>query len=49
MAQLAAALPDAALEVVPSWAHMSPFADPSAFAQRLTWARDGSGSPEAAR
>jgi pimeloyl-ACP methyl ester carboxylesterase len=45
MAALAADLPDAALEVVPRWAHMSPFVDPSSFAQRLTWA----GSPDAAR
>ena len=36
MAQLAAALPHADLEVVPAWAHMSPFADPAAFAGRLT-------------
>jgi pimeloyl-ACP methyl ester carboxylesterase len=35
MAQLAAALPRATLEVVPRWAHMSPFADPAAFAARL--------------
>jgi pimeloyl-ACP methyl ester carboxylesterase len=35
MAQLAAALPRATLEVVPGWAHMSPFADPAAFAARL--------------
>jgi pimeloyl-ACP methyl ester carboxylesterase len=36
MAELAAALPDATLEVVTTWAHMSPFADPAAFAARLT-------------
>jgi pimeloyl-ACP methyl ester carboxylesterase len=36
MSALAAALPDAALHVVPQWAHMSPFADPQGFAARLT-------------
>jgi pimeloyl-ACP methyl ester carboxylesterase len=36
MAQLAAGLPAAVLRVVPQWAHMSPFADPAAFAARLT-------------
>jgi pimeloyl-ACP methyl ester carboxylesterase len=36
MAELAAALPDAALEVVNEWAHMSPFADPAGLAARLT-------------
>ena len=36
MEQLAAALPQGGLEVVPAWAHMSPFADPAAFAGRLT-------------
>jgi pimeloyl-ACP methyl ester carboxylesterase len=35
MAELAAALPHANLEVVSAWAHMSPFADPAAFAARL--------------
>jgi pimeloyl-ACP methyl ester carboxylesterase len=35
MAELAAALPHATLEVVSAWAHMSPFADPAAFAARL--------------
>jgi pimeloyl-ACP methyl ester carboxylesterase len=35
MAELAAALPQATLEVVSAWAHMSPFADPAAFAARL--------------
>jgi pimeloyl-ACP methyl ester carboxylesterase len=35
MSQLAAALPDAILEVVDEWAHMSPFAHPVAFAGRL--------------
>jgi pimeloyl-ACP methyl ester carboxylesterase len=35
MAALAEALPDAGLEVMPRWAHMSPFADPEAFAARL--------------
>ena len=30
MAELAAALPHATLEVVSAWAHMSPFADPAA-------------------
>lgn len=35
MAELAAALPHATLEVVTAWAHMSPFADPAAFAARL--------------
>jgi pimeloyl-ACP methyl ester carboxylesterase len=45
MAALAAALPGAVLEVVPGWAHMSPFVDPAAFAARLTWAS----SPDAAR
>jgi pimeloyl-ACP methyl ester carboxylesterase len=43
MAELAAALPDASLDVVPQWAHMSPFADPTAFAARLA-----AGSPRAA-
>jgi len=32
MAQLAETLPDARLEVVTAWAHMSPFADPAGFA-----------------
>jgi pimeloyl-ACP methyl ester carboxylesterase len=36
MEQLAAALPHADLEVVAAWAHLSPFADPAAFAARLT-------------
>ncbi len=36
MAELAAALPHAGLEVVEGWAHMSPFVDPAAFATRLT-------------
>ena len=36
MAELAAALPHATLEVVSAWAHMSPFADPAAFAARLS-------------
>jgi pimeloyl-ACP methyl ester carboxylesterase len=35
MAELAAALPHATREVVSTWAHMSPFADPAAFAARL--------------
>jgi len=35
MAELAAALPHATLEVVSAWAHMSPFAGPAAFAARL--------------
>ena len=35
MAELAAALRHATLEVVSAWAHMSPFADPAAFAARL--------------
>jgi pimeloyl-ACP methyl ester carboxylesterase len=35
MAALAAALPRATLEVVSTWAHMSPFADPAGFADRL--------------
>jgi pimeloyl-ACP methyl ester carboxylesterase len=35
MAQLAAALPRASLEIVGAWAHLSPFADPAAFATRL--------------
>jgi pimeloyl-ACP methyl ester carboxylesterase len=35
MAELSAALPHATLEVVSAWAHMSPFADPAAFAARL--------------
>lgn len=35
MEKLAAALPRADLEVVSAWAHMSPFADPAAFAARL--------------
>ncbi|MBV8930406.1 MAG: hypothetical protein JO152_14895, partial [Mycobacteriaceae bacterium] len=45
MAELAGALPDATLEVVPTWAHMSPFADPASFAARLTCAS----SPDSAR
>ena len=36
MAELAAALPHAGLEVVSAWAHMSPFVDPAALAARLT-------------
>jgi pimeloyl-ACP methyl ester carboxylesterase len=36
MAELAAALPNADLQVVGTWAHMSPFADPAGFAARLT-------------
>jgi len=36
MAELAAALRHATLEVVSTWAHMSPFADPAAFAARLS-------------
>jgi pimeloyl-ACP methyl ester carboxylesterase len=36
MAELARAMPNAVLEVVPGWAHMSPFAHPRAFAARLT-------------
>jgi pimeloyl-ACP methyl ester carboxylesterase len=36
MAELAVALPAAVLEVVDDWAHMSPFANPAAFAARLT-------------
>lgn len=35
MAELAAALPHASFEIVDAWAHMSPFADPAAFAARL--------------
>jgi len=35
MATLAADLPNAGLEIVEGWAHMSPFVDPAAFAQRL--------------
>jgi pimeloyl-ACP methyl ester carboxylesterase len=35
MAELAAALRHATIEVVSAWAHMSPFADPAAFAARL--------------
>jgi pimeloyl-ACP methyl ester carboxylesterase len=35
MEKLAAALPYADLEVVTAWAHLSPFADPAAFAARL--------------
>jgi pimeloyl-ACP methyl ester carboxylesterase len=35
MADLAAALPHARLQVVDDWAHMSPFADAPAFATRL--------------
>ena len=35
MEKLAAALPHASLEVVATWAHLSPFADPAAFAARL--------------
>lgn len=36
MAELARALPDAVLQVVDGWAHMSPFVDPAALAVRLT-------------
>ena len=36
MAELAGAMPDAVLETVPAWSHMSPFADPAGFAARLT-------------
>jgi pimeloyl-ACP methyl ester carboxylesterase len=39
MAELATALPHADLEVVETWAHMSPFADPAAFAARLASGR----------
>ncbi|MBV9516200.1 MAG: alpha/beta fold hydrolase [Mycobacteriaceae bacterium] len=35
MARLAADLPHGRLEVVAAWAHMSPFAEPGAFAARL--------------
>ena len=35
MAELADAVPDARLRVVAGWAHMSPFADPAAFAATL--------------
>jgi pimeloyl-ACP methyl ester carboxylesterase len=35
MAELAEALPDARLRVVDRWTHMSPFADPAAFAATL--------------
>src|SRR6201997_262308 len=35
MEKLAASLPPASLEVVATWAHLSPFADPAAFAARL--------------
>jgi pimeloyl-ACP methyl ester carboxylesterase len=36
MAELAAGIPHAELEVVEQWAHMSPFAQPTAFAGLLT-------------
>jgi len=39
MVQLAAALPHARLQVVETWAHMSPFADPAGFAATLREAR----------
>jgi pimeloyl-ACP methyl ester carboxylesterase len=40
MTALADALPDATLQIVEEWAHMSPFAQPAAFAARLTAAVD---------
>jgi pimeloyl-ACP methyl ester carboxylesterase len=40
MAQLAKKLPNARLEIVAKWAHMSPFADPAAFAALLREAAD---------
>ncbi|MBV9092069.1 MAG: alpha/beta fold hydrolase [Mycobacteriaceae bacterium] len=35
MTQLAETIPDARLQIVPGWAHMSPFADPAAFGTLL--------------
>jgi pimeloyl-ACP methyl ester carboxylesterase len=47
MADMAAVLPRAALEVVDDWAHMSPFAGPAAFAARLSAAASPGWPPTA--